>query len=47
LSRFNKDEREKIDLAIEEAALAVEAIIKDGIQSAMNQFNSRVKKAQE
>lgn len=47
LSRFNRDERERIDLAIEKAALAVEAIIRDGTEKAMNQFNSKGKKAQE
>ena len=39
LSRFNKEEREKIDEAIEKAALAVETIIADGIDKAMNKFN--------
>lgn len=47
LSRFNKDERKKIDLAIEDAALAVETIITDGINKSMNEFNSRTKQAQE
>ena len=47
LSRFKQDERDKIESAIEEAALAVETIIKDGIERAMNQFNSKGKKAQE
>lgn len=47
LSRFNREERDKIDLAIEKAALAVETIITDGVQKAMNQFNSKGKKAQE
>ncbi|NLY67045.1 MAG: aminoacyl-tRNA hydrolase [Tissierellia bacterium] len=39
LSRFDKEEREKIDEAIEKAALAVETIIADGIDKAMNEFN--------
>jgi len=46
LSRFDDKEREQIDLAIENAALAVETIIKDGINKAMNEFNSK-KRAQE
>lgn len=41
LSRFDVKEREQIDLAIERAALAVETIIKDGINKAMNEFNSK------
>lgn len=47
LSRFDKDEREKIDLAVEKAALAVETILADGINKAMNEFNSKIKQAQE
>lgn len=47
LSRFSREERDKIDLAIEKAALAVETIITDGVEKAMNQFNSKGKKAQE
>ncbi len=39
LSRFDKKEREEIDKAIEKAALAVEAIISDGINKAMNEYN--------
>jgi len=46
LSRFDDKERKQIDLAIENAALAVETIIKDGINKAMNEFNSK-KRAQE
>jgi len=47
LSRFSREERDKIDLAIEKAALAVETIITAGVEKAMNQFNSKGKKAQE
>jgi PTH1 family peptidyl-tRNA hydrolase len=39
LSRFNRQERAIIEVALERAADAVEALLKDGVQSAMNQFN--------
>lgn len=39
LTKFRKDEREKIDLAISNAADAVELLIKEGIEFAMNKYN--------
>lgn len=39
LSKFSKEESEKIEIAIQDAALAVETIVKDGIDIAMNKFN--------
>ena len=39
LARFAKREREQIDVTIELAADAVEAIVADGIAAAMNRFN--------
>jgi PTH1 family peptidyl-tRNA hydrolase len=39
LNRFSKRERTEIDVTIEQAADAVEAIISDGIDQAMNHFN--------
>lgn len=47
LSRFSKDEREIIDASIITAAEAVEAIIKEGIDNAMNKFNTRANRAQD
>jgi PTH1 family peptidyl-tRNA hydrolase len=41
LNKFSKAEREQIDVTIERAADAVEAIAADGVQAAMNQFNER------
>src|SRR3954469_24744655 len=41
LNRFSKREREEIDVTLEEAADAVEAIVADGIDAAMNRFNTR------
>lgn len=41
LSRFDKKERVEIDSAIEKAALAVETIVTDGVNKAMNEYNSR------
>ena len=43
LSRFSKDERSEVDSMVKKAADAVEAILSDGIDSAMNSFN--IKKA--
>jgi PTH1 family peptidyl-tRNA hydrolase len=40
LSRFSKRERAEIDVTIEQAADAVEAIITDGIDAAMNRYNA-------
>ena len=39
LSRFSKRERADIDVTLEQAADAVEAIARDGIDAAMNRFN--------
>ena len=40
LNKFSKSERVEIDVAIEQAADAVEAIARDGIEAAMNRFNT-------
>lgn len=47
LSKFGKAEREDVDIAIENAALAVETILTNGVKKAMNEFNSKGKQAQE
>jgi PTH1 family peptidyl-tRNA hydrolase len=39
LSRFSTDERREVDKMVIKAAEAVEAILKDGIDAAMNSFN--------
>jgi PTH1 family peptidyl-tRNA hydrolase len=39
LSKFNKRERADVDVTIEQAADAVEAIATDGIDTAMNRYN--------
>ena len=39
LSKFSKEEAEEIEITVENAALAVETIVKDGINIAMNKFN--------
>lgn len=39
LRRFRKSERDEIDIAINCAADAVEAIAEAGVESAMNRFN--------
>lgn len=41
LSRFPAEERENVDQAIERAADAVELILKDGADAAMNQYNRK------
>ena len=41
LSRFPKRERTEVDVTIQEAADAVEAIAADGIDTAMNRYNGR------
>jgi PTH1 family peptidyl-tRNA hydrolase len=41
LNRFSKRERAEIDVVLEEAADAVEAIATDGIDPAMNRYNTR------
>ena len=40
LNKFSKAERVEIDVTVERAADAVEAIVRDGIETAMNQFNT-------
>ena len=40
LNKFSKSERIEIDVTVEQAADAVEAIVRDGIETAMNQFNT-------
>ena len=39
LNKFAKRERTEIDVTIEQAADAVEAIVRDGIADAMNRYN--------
>lgn len=39
LGRFSKEDRQSIDQAIQKAAAAVEMIIKDGMNAAMNRYN--------
>ena len=41
LSKVSKREREAMDVTIEEAADAVERIVTDGIEAAMNRYNTR------
>jgi peptidyl-tRNA hydrolase, PTH1 family len=41
LSRVSKREREAMDVTLEEAADAVEMIVTDGVQAAMNRYNAR------
>jgi PTH1 family peptidyl-tRNA hydrolase len=45
LSRISKREREAMDVTIEEAADAVECIVGDGIEAAMNRYNVRASDA--
>lgn len=46
LSRFSRDEQIDIDVSFTTAAEAVESIIKDGIDTAMNKYNMKTNKAQ-
>jgi peptidyl-tRNA hydrolase, PTH1 family len=39
LNRFGKRERTEVDVTVEQAADAVEAIVRDGVGAAMNRFN--------
>lgn len=39
LNRFSKRERAEVDVTVEEAADAVETIVRDGVDAAMNRFN--------
>ena len=43
LGRFDKDERVLVDEAIKEAADAVELILEEGIETAMNRYNAKKK----
>jgi PTH1 family peptidyl-tRNA hydrolase len=47
LSRFSPDEQEDINISLVTAAEAVESIIKDGINQAMNKYNIRTNQAQD
>ncbi|NLY44468.1 MAG: aminoacyl-tRNA hydrolase [Tissierella sp.] len=47
LSRFSKEETPDIEDSISKAAEAVEAIIQEDIESAMNKFNTKSNKAQD
>lgn len=47
LSRFSKEEREVIERSLISAAESVETIIKEGIDIAMNKFNTRANRAQD
>ncbi|MDQ6853525.1 MAG: aminoacyl-tRNA hydrolase [Actinomycetota bacterium] len=39
LNRFGKRDRTEVDVTVEQAADAVEAIVRDGVDAAMNRFN--------
>jgi PTH1 family peptidyl-tRNA hydrolase len=41
LSKVSKRDRESMDVTIEEAADAVERIVSDGVEAAMNRYNAR------
>jgi PTH1 family peptidyl-tRNA hydrolase len=41
LSRVSKRERQAMDVTVEEAADAVECIVTDGVDAAMNRYNGR------
>ena len=41
LSRVSKRAREEMAVTIEEAADAVETILRNGVDAAMNQYNTR------
>lgn len=41
LARFSRREREAVDVTLELAADAVETIVADGVDAAMNRFNAR------
>ena len=43
LGHFDKDERVLVDEAIKEAADAVELILEEGIETAMNRYNAKKK----
>lgn len=39
MGKFSKDEREEIAIAVEEAASAIECLLEEGIDMAMNKYN--------
>ena len=39
LNRFSKRERAQVDVTVEQAADAIETIVRDGVDAAMNRFN--------
>lgn len=39
LNRFGKRDRTEVDVTVQQAADAVEAIVRDGVEAAMNRFN--------
>lgn len=45
LSEFSQSEIQEIDYMIQRAADAIETLISDGIQKAMNQFNGRIEQS--
>ncbi len=45
LSKVSKRDREAMDVTLEEAADAVELIVRDGVQAAMNRYNARTPEA--
>lgn len=47
LGRFSPDERIVVDKAIDDAADAVEMILRDGIEAAMNHYNRKNKQEQQ
>lgn len=46
LADFSSEEKKSLPNLLEEAALAVEAVVKDGVVTAMNRFNKRKKKSE-
>ena len=42
LGHFNKEDRKAVDEAIQKAVQAVEIILTDGADAAMNEFNRKV-----
>lgn len=47
LGRFGKEDREVIEESVQQAAAAIEKIITDGADAAMNQFNKKAEKGAE
>lgn len=45
LSKVSKRDREAMDVTLEDAADAVELIVSDGVQAAMNRYNARTPEA--